>query len=120
MLKHIQSKQDWNEKSLGAKGFTLIELLVVIVILGVLAAVVVFSVRGVTNDSKKNACKEELRTIATGAEAFYAKNGSYPTGDPVAALKGAGLLNKTITPDSTVTYTIDGDGTVTRSPTCDA
>jgi general secretion pathway protein G len=118
VLKHLQTSEDWNEKSIGAKGFTLIELLVVIVILGVLAAVVVFSVRGVTNNSKASACKEETRTIATGVEAYYANNGSYPTGDPVAALKTAGLLNKTVTPDATVTYSIDAEGTVTRTPGC--
>lgn len=44
MLKHLQSSDQWGEKNLAAKGFTLIELLVVIVILGILAAVVVFAV----------------------------------------------------------------------------
>ncbi|MGW5532330.1 type II secretion system protein, partial [Streptomyces xanthochromogenes] len=36
-------------------GFTLIELLVVIVILGVLAAIVVFSVRGIGDKGHKSA-----------------------------------------------------------------
>src|SRR4051794_13950822 len=33
VLKHLQAREDWDNKSLSAKGFTLIELLVVIVIL---------------------------------------------------------------------------------------
>jgi general secretion pathway protein G len=90
VLKHIQASQSWNEKSLGAKGFTLIELLVVIVILGVLGAVVVFSVRGVTNDSEDAACATEKRTLATAAEAFYAQNGSYP--GSLGDLETAGLI----------------------------
>jgi general secretion pathway protein G len=91
VLKHLKSTEEWHEKNLTAKGFTLIELLVVVVILGVLGAVVVFSVRGVTNDSEESACKTEKRTIATAAEAYYAKEGSYPAN--LAALESSGLLN---------------------------
>lgn len=91
MLKHLKSSQEWHEKSVGAKGFTLIELLVVIVILGVLGAVVVFSVRGVTNNSKTASCKTEKRTIATAVEAYYAEAGSYPA--DLNALETKGLIN---------------------------
>ncbi len=73
MLKHIQSTEEWNEKSLGAKGFTLIELLVVIVILGILAAVVVFAVSGITDRGQQSACKTDRRTIQTAAEAYIAQ-----------------------------------------------
>ena len=78
MLKHLQSSEDWNQKSLGAKGFTLIELLVVIVILGILAAVVVFAVNGITDKGKTNACKTEVRTVKTAVEAYNAQYGVYP------------------------------------------
>jgi type II secretion system protein G len=78
VLKHIKSSQNWDEKSIGAKGFTLIELLVVIVILGVLAAVVVFSVSGITNNSEQSACAQELRTIETALESYRAQNTGYP------------------------------------------
>lgn len=106
MLKHIQSKQEWSEKSFSAKGFTLIELLVVIVILGVLAAVVVFSVRGVTNDSEENACLQEKRTLETAVEAYYAKEGSFPNSN--GNLLSAGLIR-----DATTTnYSVGSNGTV--------
>jgi general secretion pathway protein G len=59
-------------------GFTLIELLIVIVILGVLAAIVVFSVRGIQDTGDESACKTNLRTAETAVEAYYAENGSYP------------------------------------------
>ena len=60
------------------EGFTLIELLLVIIILGILAAVVVFSVRGVSDRGKASACKASKTALATAAEAFYSKNQDYP------------------------------------------
>jgi len=116
VLKHLQSSEDWSQKSIGAKGFTLIELLVVIVILGILGAVVVFSVRGVTNDAKKSSCATAKRTIATAAEAYYAKNGSYTS---VANLKTGGYLSETDTGSSDFTFTVNTTtGEVTASPAC--
>ena len=58
----------------GQKGFTLIELLVVIVILGILAAVVVFSVGGITDRGKKSACDATKKTLRTASEAYRAQN----------------------------------------------
>lgn len=60
-------------------GFTLIELLIVIVILGVLAGIVVFAVGNARGDSVTASCKADIKTVNTAAEAFKAKNGSYPS-----------------------------------------
>ena len=60
------------------KGFTLVELLIVIVILGILATVTVFAVRGITDSGQENACAVELRTLDTAIEAFYAQNQQDP------------------------------------------
>src|SRR5688572_9761497 len=49
-------------------GFTLIELLIVIVILGVLAAIVVFSVRGITDTGEEAACEANYKTALTAIE----------------------------------------------------
>jgi prepilin-type N-terminal cleavage/methylation domain-containing protein len=54
------------------RGFTLIELLIVIIILGVLAAIVVFSVRGITDKGETSACKTSKSTVATAYEAYVA------------------------------------------------
>jgi len=62
----MKSKQD--------KGFTLVELLIVIVILGILATVTVFAVRGITDKGQENACDVEGRTLSTAIEAYYADN----------------------------------------------
>ena len=66
------------ERARTEEGFTLIELLIVIVILGILAGVVVFSVGGITDRGTTAACKTDLSTIQVGVEAYYAKLGSYP------------------------------------------
>lgn len=85
-------------------GFTLIELLIVIVILGILAAVVVFSVQGITNRGDASACKSDVATVTTAGEAYYAKNSSYAT--DIATLKAGGFLHSD-TADN-VTYTLTG------------
>lgn len=72
MLRAIQRARD--EES----GFTLIELLIVIVILGILAGVVIFSVGGVTDTGNVAACKTDLKTVSVAVEAYKAKNGSFP------------------------------------------
>lgn len=70
-------------------GFTLIELLIVIVILGILAAVVVFSVNGIQDRGQKSACKSDVATVQVAEEAYYATNSSYAT---VAQLVTANLI----------------------------
>lgn len=59
-------------------GFTLIELLIVIVILGVLAAIVVFSVRGITDRGDESACEADVKSAAVAVEAYYAQEGDWP------------------------------------------
>src|SRR5581483_1302265 len=65
------------EKRNGEGGFTLVELLVVIVILGILAAIVVFAVGGITDKGQTAACSTDKKAIQTAEEAYFAKNGSY-------------------------------------------
>ncbi len=63
----VQEKQD--------KGFTLVELLIVIVILGILATVTVFAVRGITDQGKTSTCKADSKTLQTAYEAYIAQYG---------------------------------------------
>lgn len=69
----------------GDAGFTLIELLMVIIILGVLAGIVVFSVRGINDRGKVSACKTEVSTVATAEEAAYAQDNTYYSLDDLAS-----------------------------------
>lgn len=73
------------------KGFTLVELLIVIVILGILATVTVFAVRGITDKGQTNACEVEQRTVETAIEAFYADTGAAPADDAWGSLSPAYL-----------------------------
>jgi general secretion pathway protein G len=73
------------------KGFTLVELLIVIVILGILATVTVFAVRGITDRGQENACDVEQRTLDTAIEAYYADNQD----DPAAVADLSGYLRDT-------------------------
>jgi len=85
----------------GDGGFTLIELLIVIVILGILAAVVVFSVSAVKDKGAVSACRADITSIDAAAEAYYAQNG---TGAPsLDALVTAGFIHH----DSTITGSIE-------------
>jgi len=74
----------------GEDGFTLIELLIVITVLGILAAIVVFGVATFRQDATDTAKATSCKTVSVAAEAWSAKNGSYPA--TVAALVGAGYL----------------------------
>ena len=61
------------------EGFTLIELLIVIVILGILATIVVFAVRGVTDQGQSSACDATEQTYEVAIEAWYAQSAASKT-----------------------------------------
>jgi prepilin-type N-terminal cleavage/methylation domain-containing protein len=72
------------------KGFTLIELLIVIVVLGILAAIVLFAVGSARDDANTNACAADRKTLDTAEEAHKAKNGGNYVSE--ATLVSAGFL----------------------------
>jgi general secretion pathway protein G len=58
-------------------GFTLVELLIVIVVLGILAVVTVFAIRGITDRGAENACSVEFDNLTKAQEVHRALNGTY-------------------------------------------
>jgi len=55
-------------------GFSLVELLVVLVILGILAAAVVFAVRAIVDDTEVTACEAEQQVVGRAVESWFARN----------------------------------------------
>src|SRR5208282_5959060 len=62
-------------------GFTLIEIMVVILILGLLATIVVQSLRGAADKAKKTKAQADLAEIKTALDRYYLDNGYYPSSD---------------------------------------
>ena len=87
MLKQLQKRGD-------EKGFTLIELLIVIIILGILAAIVVFAVGNTRKDSVTSSCKTDAKSIELSLEAQNTKNGAFPASQADAINPAKGSLLK--------------------------
>jgi general secretion pathway protein G len=56
------------------EGFTLIELLIVIIVLGILVAIVLFSLGTFKSDSQTAACKADVKQLVTAETAYLAKS----------------------------------------------
>ena len=87
MENHIEEEVSSSKRN---KGFTLVELLIVIVILGILATVTVFAVRGITDKGTTSACNSDKVTLQTAVESYIAQYGG--TTIPSNAVIAAGAV----------------------------
>lgn len=91
-------------------GFSLVEILIVVVILGILATVSVFAVKGVTDRGETSVIEADQDVIETAEESYRALHGRYAT---EAELVIAGVLRTestvhdiVVNPDGTYTLTV--------------
>lgn len=76
-MNRTQPKRNRNKEA----GFTLVELMLVVVILGILAAVVLPNLSGMSEKAKINAAKAQISTLETALDNFELDTGSFPTTD---------------------------------------
>jgi prepilin-type N-terminal cleavage/methylation domain-containing protein len=109
-LSRIQRNRELN----GEQGFTLIELLIVIVVLGILAAVVVFALGGVTSQSTVAACSSDAKTVSTAVSAYEASPpaGISPGTIPTLAQLVPNYLKSLPSVNSSYAITLDASGNV--------
>ena len=92
------------------KGFMLLELIIVVAIIGILAAVAIPNLVGMTDEAKVAKIQSDLSTIGTAMEVYHVKKGgTYPT--DLSTLAGDnGYLKKVPEPPTGASdYTVIGN-----------
>ncbi len=62
-------------------GYTLLEMMIVITIIGVLLGIAVVNFKGVPDDAKLKATKQEIKAIDLALDLYRMDNGRYPTNE---------------------------------------
>jgi prepilin-type N-terminal cleavage/methylation domain-containing protein len=85
-------------KSVAKKSFTLVEILIVVTILGILAAVIMPSVKDYAQQAKESAAKDNLRILRNTIGLYAARHGGvapgYPNDDPSQTPSRVTLANQ--------------------------
>ena len=107
------------------RGFTLIEILIVVVIIALLASTVLIGLGSVSKKGRDARRISDLKSVQSGLELYFTKNGCYPTSSGCAgtgamgwtalqaALQGAGIGVNTVPndPRSGQNYLYGSNGT---------
>ena len=96
------------------KGFMLLELIIVVAIIGILAAVAIPNLVGMTDEAKVAKIQSDLSTIGTAMEVYHVKKGgTYPTNLSVLERDNGYLKKVPDPPTGAGKYTIGNKGEVT-------
>jgi prepilin-type N-terminal cleavage/methylation domain-containing protein len=102
------------------QGFTLIELLIAIVVVGILTAVAIVGIAGLTNKGNTSACASTLDAARSASAVYYANNGgTYPStftdltnpNPPLLTLPSGVTEGSTTLSANSWTVTMTGGGT---------
>lgn len=92
------------------KGFMLLELIIVVAIIGILAAVAIPNLVGMTDEAKVAKIQSDLSTIGTAMEVYHVKKGgTYPDNLSVLAGDNGYLKEVPKPPTGAGTYTVVGN-----------
>jgi prepilin-type N-terminal cleavage/methylation domain-containing protein len=122
MIRHIRDIKARRTDQTLEPGFTLIELLIVIVVLGILAATVIFALGGVTSQSAQAACNSDAKSYEVAVEAFKdypGGTGSYPTqaANLKTGIAGSGAFVRQLSNNTHFTVGLWKDTGVPATPT---
>jgi prepilin-type N-terminal cleavage/methylation domain-containing protein len=120
---HQREEWEMQEQDKKEQGFTLIELLIAIVVVGILTAVAIVGIAGLTNKGNGAACSATIDAARSASAVYYANNnGKYPggftdltsTNPPLLDLHGVTVATNTL---STSSWTVTGAFSTTAEPT---
>jgi len=97
-------------------GFTLIELLVAIVVVGILTAVAIVGIGGLTNKGSSAACSTSVDAARAAGAVYYANTGAYPATSGAAPI-GFDALTGTTPPDLVLQGGVTAAGNVMNNGT---
>ena len=84
-----EKRQVRSEKKTCRRGFSLVEIMIVVVIIGLLATVITYSVTGMLDKAKRRKAAADISTISGALDLFYGDNGRFPTNqEGLAVLAG--------------------------------
>ena len=97
-------------------GFTLLELLVVVVILGILSAVVIFTLGGVTAQAAVSACKSDARTVEVAVSVYEAQSGGAAPSSLDALTQGPSAPLQAVPSSPYYTITLSNGSVMVAAP----